>query len=346
MEKGKFTKRRKAAVLCMVLILIIFARIIYGTNKSGSLHKEESITIGVTAYDKNDTFIASIMNSLDIIVKEQGVLEEVKVKFNIVYAERDQITQNSQVEKFIALGCDVICVNVVDRTSVSDIIDRTQEAGIPLIFFNREPVEDDMYRSDNIYYVGSDAKETAVLQGKIIANAYFNDTGGIDRNQNGTIEYVMLEGETGHQDALIRTEWSVKTIKNMGINVEKLDSGIANWDRSQAAALMEQWLDEYGDQIEVVICNNDDMALGAIDTLRKKNITNIKVVGVDGTPEGLEAVKFGHMMGTIQCNAGEQAESIYNLAVSLAVNGRPPDSIPLIDNRYVRVSLYVVLSER
>ena len=101
--------------------------------------------------------------------------------------------------------------------------------------------------------------------------------------------YVMLEGERSHQDSLIRTEWSVQTMRDGDIPLEKLTGGSANWDRSQAAALMEQWIRQFGDAIEVVICNNDEMALGAAEALERAGDTRgVKVVGIDGTPPAVQ----------------------------------------------------------
>ena len=88
----------------------------------------------------------------------------------------NQNTQNSQVERLISLGCDALCVNIVDRSAASIIIDKAMDAGIPVVFFNREPVEEDMNRWEKLYYVGADAKESAVLQGQILVDAYKKDS--------------------------------------------------------------------------------------------------------------------------------------------------------------------------
>ena len=88
--------------------------------------------------------------------------------------------------------------------------------------------------------MGVNAKETAVLQGNILVEAYKKDPASLDLNGDGKVSYVLLEGESSHQDALIRTEWSIQTLKNGGVPLEKITGAIANWDRSQASAWMEQ----------------------------------------------------------------------------------------------------------
>ena len=136
-------------------------------------------------------------------------------------AKGSQNTQNSQVERLISLGCDALCINSVDRSSASIIIDKAMDAGTPVVFFNREPVEEDMNRWEKLYYVGADAKESAVLQGDILVDAYRRGFTYWMPTGNGLVSYVLLEGETSHQDSLIRTEWSIQTLKDGGRSVRE-----------------------------------------------------------------------------------------------------------------------------
>ena len=129
----------------------------------------------------------------------------------------------------------------------------------------------------------------------MIADLYVKSPEELDLDKDGDVEYVMMEGQMGHQDAIIRTEWSIKTIRSAGVPLKAVESGVANFDRSQGAALMEQWLQK-GDDIELVICNNDEMALGAVDAIEKMGIKkDIKIVGIDGIADGIQAVKEGKM---------------------------------------------------
>ena len=136
---------------------------------------------------------------------------------------------------------------------------------MPVIFFNREPVEEDLRRWEYAFYVGLPAGDAGVLQGELVLDAWQNHREKIDRSGDGVIQYVMLEGEPGHQDALLRTEYCISTLAKAGVSTEKLASDAANWQRGQASVSMRQWLQEFGENIEVVFANNDDMALGAID---------------------------------------------------------------------------------
>lgn len=299
--------------------------------------KEEprtSIRIGISLYRSDDTFINNIRSIMEEKAKEYEKEREIKVILDIQDAKSSQNTQNNQVERFISLGCDVLCINLVDRMDASTIIDKAMTAGVPVVFFNRQPVEEDMNRWDHLYYIGVDAKETAVLQGKMIVDLYREQPLAVDLNGDGVVSYVMLEGETNHQDSLIRTEWSIQTLKNGNVPIEKITGGIANWERSQASALMEQWLLAYPDTIELVVSNNDDMALGAIDALDRVGITKINVIGIDGTTPGLEALENGKLLGTVSANKEIYGSAIIELAASCAMGENPPQEYPLTDGIY------------
>ena len=179
-----------------------------------------SIRIGVALYRGDDTFISTVRAALEERAKAYEQETGIKVVMDIVDAKLNQNTQNSQVERFISLGYDALCVNIVDRSAASIIIDKAMDAGIPVVFFNREPVEEDMNRWEKLYYIGADAKESAVLQGNILVDAYKKDPTSLDRNGDGMVSYVLLEGESSHQDSLIRTEWSIQTLKDGGVPLE------------------------------------------------------------------------------------------------------------------------------
>ncbi len=296
--------------------------------------QKDSIRIGVSLYRVDDTFINNIRSEFERCVKDYEQATGTKIVLDIQAAKGNQNTQNNQVERFLSLGCDVLCINPVDRMAVSSMIDQAMSADVPVIFFNRQPVEEDMNRWDQLYYVGVDAKETAILQGNIIADQYKKDPGSLDRNGDGVISYVLLEGESSHQDSLIRTEWSIQTLKDHRVPIEKVTGGIANWERSQASALMEQWLEQYPDQIELVISNNDDMALGALDAMERMEIRNIQVVGIDATEPGMEAVLDGKMMGTVSSDKESYARVIFEMALDKAMGGDIRPEITLTDGKY------------
>ena len=243
--RGKWRRIR-----CFFLWLCV-AALLAGCRELEKKEEKKSLRIGVSLYRGDDTFINNIRSELESCAKEFEQENGIKVTLDIQDAKGSQNTQNNQVERFISLGCDVMCINPVDRTAASAMIDKAMTAGIPVVFFNRQPVEEDMNRWDQLYYVGAVAKESAVLQGSIVVDQYRKDPDSLDRNGDGVVSYVLLEGESSHQDSLIRTEWSIQTLKDGGVPIEKITGGIANWERSQASALMEQWLGEYPEMIEL-----------------------------------------------------------------------------------------------
>lgn len=300
----------------------------------------KEIKIGVTLYKQDDAFISTITKNIEDIAKEKEGEGKYKIIVNIIDAKGSLISQSNQVDKFVSQNYDVICVNMVDRTAAYMIIDKAKTANIPIVFFNREPVEEDMERWNKLYYVGANAEQSGAMQANIIINAYKKDSRSVDKNGDGKIQYVMLEGEPGHQDSLIRTEYCVKTIAQSGIELEKLADDTANWQCAQGSTKMTQWIKEFGDKIEVVFSNNDDMALGAISAINDANINKNKplVVGIDGIPKALEAVKNGTMIGTIINDSEKQANAIFNIAYTLATHGNINSVDGVEDGKYIRTS--------
>lgn len=270
----------------------------------------------------------------------------VAINVEVMDASQSQLTQNEQVKSLIEKGCDVICVNLVDRTEPTTITDLAENKQVPIIFFNRELVAEDLERWSELYYVGADALQSGVFEGELAANA-FKTNAKMDKNGDDICQYVVLEGEAGHQDSIVRTEYSVNTLIENGVEAEKLGYAMANWNRAQAQTKTAALLTQFSGKIELIIANNDDMALGAIDALRDSQIPREDwpgVVEIDGTDAGLLAVENGEMLGTVYNDKEGQAREMLNLAFAIATNG-DKDSIPLIDGKYVRTPYHKVTQE-
>jgi len=300
------------------------------SSKSGK-STGDNIRIGVTIYDSYDSFISQLMDCFD---RDRG--EDVTVvSYN---AAQSQKTQNSQVQEMMENGCNVVCVNLVDRTAPTQIIDMAKKNNIPVIFFNRELVAEDLLQWNGLYYVGADAVESGILQGKLALNEIRKIDSTIDRNNDGIIQYLVLEGEAGHQDAIVRTEYSVNTLLEAGVKVDKVGNVIANWNRQQAQTKVKQLIDK-GTYIELLLANNDDMALGAIDSYRTEGIPRSEwpvIYGIDGTKQGLESLKNGDLAGTVYNDKEGQAKAMYDLAYALSTHGST-ESLGLKDGKYIRL---------
>ena len=158
----------------------------------------------------------------------------------------------------------------------------------------------------------------------------------MDRNQDGKIQYVLLEGEAGHQDAISRTDCSVKTILENGVKLEKLTYQFADWNRAQAENRMSRLISQYGDQIEMLISNNDEMALGAVEAYKNAGYMQSDypvIFGIDGLDDALEAVRLGTMQGTVYNDREAQARKIALIAVAL-FRGNDVSVLGLEDERY------------
>lgn len=188
---------------------------------------------------------------------------------------------------------------------------------------------------EKLYYIGCNAEQSGIMQGEIVAD-YIKNHPEVDKNQDGKIQYVLLEGEAGHQDAISRTDYSVKTLLEQGINLEKLSYQFADWNRGQAENRMSRLIEQYGEKIELVISNNDEMALGAVEAY--KNVGYMQsdypvIFGIDGLDDALEAVRLGTMQGTVYNDREAQARKIALIAVAL-FRGNDVSVLGLEDERY------------
>ena len=256
--------------------------------------------VGVCIYQFSDNFMTLFRTELEDYLVKLGFSKE---NITIQDGQNDQATQSNQIDAFIADGVDVLIINPVNTSSAETITDKVVDAGIPLVYINREPGEDEEARwaenNWNVTYVGCDARQSGTFQGEIIADLGLD---AIDKNGNGKIDYVMIEGDPENVDAKYRTEFSIKALEDAGLEVECLDDQVGNWDQATAQQLVANSLSQYGDDVEVVFCNNDAMALGALQSIEAAGRTvgeDIYLVGVDALTEALDNVASGKMTGTV-----------------------------------------------
>lgn len=321
-----------------LLMIILCGMLLFGLSGCGETSTDTAgkVQVGVTYYNQTDTFLGELIDCFKNSLEEHNT-GELEVTAMVREAAGSEKTQNEQVRELIDAGCNVLCVNLVDRADPSEIIDMARESDIPLIFFKREPVEEDMLQWEQTYYVGAPARQSGQMQGELAADVIRD--GGVDRNGDGRIQYVILEGEADHQDAIIRTESVVNTLQEKGVELEKLDYQIANWNRAQAQNRMRQMIGQFHDEIELVLSNNDDMAMGAVDAYNALNYTEENrpvFFGVDGTAVGLQAVKDGDLAGTVYNDKEAQANVMAQLSVAL-VTGEGLDAIAFENERYIYV---------
>lgn len=306
------------------------------------------IAIGACIYKFDDTFMTGVRNNMTSAADTLGV------KLEIVDSQNKQPTQNDQVDTYITKGVSALAVNAVDRTAAGPLVDKAKAEGLPIVFLNREPEADVMAGYDKVWYVGAKAEESGTMSGQIIAD-YFKANPSADKNGDGKIQYVMLTGEPGHQDATLRTEYSVKAMEDAGFEVEQLASDTAMWDKVKATDLMKAFIASHGlDKIEAVLANNDDMALGAIEALKAEGYNTgdptkyIPVVGVDATDPALAAMEDGSLLGTVLNDGQNQGVATINIATAAAQGkeiSKDTVGYDVTDGQYVWIPYVKVTAE-
>ncbi|SFG34331.1 galactose ABC transporter substrate-binding protein [Oribacterium sp. WCC10] len=271
--------------------------------------------VGVCIYQFSDNFMTLFRNELESYLVSLGFSKD---NITIVDGANDQATQTNQIQNFITDNVDVLIVNPVNSSSAATITDMVTAANIPLVYINREPDAQEEQRwadnNMNVTYVGCDARQSGTMQGEIVAD--LENKGDI--NGDGKVSYIMIEGDPENVDAQYRTEFSIKALKDAGIEVEELDDQVGNWDQAQAQSLVANALAQHGKDIEVVFCNNDAMALGALQAIEAAGETvgtDVYLLGVDALQEACENVKSGKQTGTVFNDHISQSHSAADAAV-------------------------------
>ncbi|OEF25769.1 galactose/glucose ABC transporter substrate-binding protein MglB [Vibrio rumoiensis] len=294
----------------IVLAAAITSSLAFATNVFAAT------SIGITVYKYDDNFMSVVRQALEVNAAKDP---DVKVLMND--SQNNQSMQNDQVDVMLARGVQALAINLVDPAAAPAIINKAKLDDVPIVFYNKEPSAKAMASYDKAYYVGTDSKESGVIQGQMIAKQWKANPAW-DLNKDGVIQYVLLKGEPGHPDAEARTTYVVKTLNDAGYKTEELQLDTAMWDAAMAKDKMDAWLaGPNGKNIEVVIANNDGMAMGAIEALKSSGI-KLPVFGVDALAEAIALVKSGDMAGTVLNDADSQAQATFELSRNLA-EGKP-----------------------
>ena len=300
--------------------------------------------VAIFIYNQEDTFISSLGDSMKEVLERKGF------SYSLDFASNSQIQQNESLIDVIDNGkAKMLFVNPVDRMSAGAIIDKISNKEIPVVFFNRQPLDVDIQRgrvnNNRIFYVGTNSEAEGQSQAEMIANLFGNPdslNSEYDKNGDGKIQIVLLKGEIGHQDSENRSKGLLEGLKAKGYHTDILSSSYCNWSRAESRVRMKEIMDNYGAGIEVVAAANDDMALGAIDYLildRKENKESsglpFPFFGVDGTLVGLKYIEKGYLTGTVMNEASSQAEACVRIMEDLLTYGKISDDFPYpMENEY------------
>ncbi len=312
-----------------------------------------ALKVGVFYYNYGDTYISSVRTALDAQLDAKGV------NYQDFDGNNNQTTQNEQIQTAVTDGYNMLVVNMVTSGS-SDVANEIMSIanGIPVVFFNRA-VENDgeegtvLGAYDNIAFIGTDAPEAGHLQGKMVGDYIVANYDAIDLNGDGVISYALMKGDEANVEAIYRTQYGVEDANavltaagkpEMKYFDEKNTSGYqvdlnGAWSAQAATDYMNTNLSQYneanGNMIEVIICNNDNMAEGCISALETAGFNNggdklIPVFGVDATESAQELIKAGKMTGTVKQDAEGMANAIANTVEAVGAGSSMVDALAAI----------------
>ncbi|MGE8176968.1 sugar ABC transporter substrate-binding protein [Pseudomonas fluorescens] len=261
------------------------------------------LRIGVSMSQFDDTWLTYLRESMDKQAKSMP--DGVKLQFED--ARSDVVKQLSQVESFISQKVDAIVVNPVDTAATRKITEAAVKAGIPLVYVNRRP--DDLNLPKGVITVASNDLEAGQMQMQYLAE-----------KMKGKGDIVILLGDLANNSTTNRTK-GVKEVlaKYPGIKIDQEQTG--TWSRDKGMTLVNDWLTQ-GRKFDAIVSNNDEMAIGAAMALKQAGVEkgSVLIAGVDGTPDGLRAVKKGDLAVSVFQDANGQAVDSIDAAVKMAKN--------------------------
>ncbi|WP_300368697.1 galactose ABC transporter substrate-binding protein [Brachyspira sp.] len=311
------------------ILLLLFSVLLYSQRKSSS--------IGMAFYRYDDEYIKYL---------KQYIEKNINRSYSLLTADsyNSQATQNAQIEMFLKKNVNILAINLVDKSQAQNIIDKISIQNKPIIFFNREPNLEAMNSYDKVWYVGGKSEEAGNAQGRVITESWKKRLNW-DKNQDGKIQAVIIKGDLNDDDTINRTEYMKKYIASNNIKLHIL-SEISATGRNSASNAMETLMYKHGSKIEYVICNNDYLALGALDALRKFNYNNssrmlnyIPIIGIDGIPECLKEIENYGIFATVLQNPSTQAEILSSVSKNL-INGKSPldgTHLSFYNNKYITI---------
>lgn len=292
-------------------LVLLLAVVLLGACGKGDAGKSESkMTVGYAINNLNDTFQTYILEAAKDKAKENDM------NIRVENAKEDLIAQQDQVNTLIQNGVDALIVVPVDTSAMDPITKAAQNADIPLIYVNRNPYagkEDKMPK--NVYYVGSEEITAGIMQMEFIGEKL-----------GGKGNIAILMGILGNEGAMKRTEGVEQVIKEKYPEMKVLNKETAEWQRDKAIAVTENWISTYGKDINAVIANNDEMALGALQAAKKNNRSDMLIIGTDAIPDAIEAVEKGELAGTVFQDAKGQGGG----AIDVLVNKDKAESVTYV----------------
>ncbi|CAJ1001881.1 Rhizopine-binding protein [Brevibacillus aydinogluensis] len=284
-------------IVCLVAVLVAGCGADQETAQQAGSDKKDKIVIGAALPDFDDKWLSYLQDGMKQYEKTQENVEVIYVD-----AMNDASKQLSQVENFIQQKVDAIVLIPVDTTSAPNLVEKANQANLPIVVVNR--IYDGVEAATA--YVGSESIKAGLMEMEEVAKLL-----------GGKGNIAIMNGQMGHEAQIKRTEGNKQVIERYP-DMQVVLEGTAEWDRAKGMALMENWL-QSGKQIDAVVSNNDEMAIGAIMALEAAGkLQDVVVAGVDATPDALEYVKAGKLQVTVYQNAIGQGQGGLEVAIKAA----------------------------
>ncbi len=310
----------------VVLFMFCF-HLLVGISLAFGAQENINKKVGVFIFRLDDSFVNLVSKAIEDSL-------DGKVEAIVFDAKQDHLEQFNQIVQFIKNGGDAVAINLVDVKLSHDILRIIHDYNVPIVFFNKEPHLKDMKNYSNVYYVGSLAEQAGIMQGNIISSLWKSNP-QFDRNNDHVCDFIMLQGNIDNPEALARSKFSVQRARKLGVNIQQIgDTLICDWDQYCAYAATKLVLNVRLDEIDMIIANNDSMALGAIQALQEKgfNIEGgdkvIPVVGVDGLKKAKQFIADGIMHGTVIQDATAMGNAVATLILNQLNNKPHLDGLP------------------
>lgn len=267
--------------------------------------------------------------------------------------ENDVTKTTNKLEAALTKGTDAVAICAPDTESTNSLMLKCKDESVPVVFFNMMPTEETMNAYDKAWYVGAEASESGAMCAQALINYWTANTAVADKNGDGKLQLVVLQGEIGNNDVILRTAAYEDTLKAQGIDYEIIAMDTANWDKGQALDKMNAWITAFGiDGIEGVLCNNDGMAMGAVQAALNNGYNSgdpakfVPIVGIDATVEALQAMKDGSLLGTVLNDRTNQSIAVINvLKAAVAGTAVTEDVVGVsckVDGKYIWIPYQIV----
>ena len=319
----------------MKKILVVLLALVLALSAVGAFAEEvKEYDIRALIWKYDDTYGSSVRQAMQETVDELNEEGEYNIKFTMYDAADDMAKQVEQATMLVGEKPDFVIINLAEVASGQQLVDMFTEAGIPFLFYNKEPsaetVQSVVVDSGSIF-IGTTPREAGDMQGEILAEMWAADPASIDTNGDGKVQFVEFEGEPNNPEAIARTQYSEETAIAQGVPLDPaLDEYIivANWDTAQAQEKMTPTWTATEGNIEVVFVNNDDMGTGVVAAMNafgyntgNEGDPSIIVIGVDATASAKEAIKAGKMTATVKQDGDAMGYANVMIALNYLDNG-------------------------